>query len=262
MILDDIVRDKRVEVEGLKKYYPLKKIEDKIARGKPAKDFHYAIGEKGGPEAVRIIAEVKKASPSKGVIKDAFMPCDIALQYERTKAAAVSVITESKYFKGDLEYLVAIARNLKIPVLRKDFIFDEYQVFESRGAGSDAILLIAAILDKELLKGLMELAASLGMASLVEVHDEADIEKALSVDAPIIGINNRDLKTFEVDMDTTVKLAPLIPEGRTIVSESGISTHDDIMYLKKAGVSAFLIGEAILRERDMRAKLRELRGAG
>ena len=260
MIIDDIVRDKRIEVEGLKKYYPLKKIEAKIARGKSTADFHEAILMKGGPDAVRIIAEVKKASPSKGVIREDFMPCEIARQFETTRAAAVSVITESKYFKGDLEYLVAIARNLKIPVLRKDFIFDEYQVYESRGAGADAILLIAAILDVPLLKGLIELAQSMGMDSLVEVHDEADIEKALAADATIIGINNRDLKTFEVDMDTTIRLAPLIPEDRTIVSESGISTHADIMYLKKAGVSAFLIGEAILRERDMRAKLRELRG--
>lgn len=260
MILDDIVRDKKIEVEGLKKYYPLKKIEDKIARGKTTADFHEAVAVKGGPDAVRIIAEVKKASPSKGVIRADFMPYEIARQYETTGAAAVSVITESKYFKGDLEYLVAITRNLKIPVLRKDFIFDEYQVYESRGAGADAILLIAAILDKDLLKGLMELASTMGMDSLVEVHDEADIKKALDAGARIIGINNRDLKTFEVDMDTTVRLAPLIPGERTIVSESGINSHADIMYLKKAGASAFLIGEAILRERDMRAKLRELRG--
>jgi len=260
MILDDIVKNKKIEVEQLKKYYPLKKIEDKIAREKPAFDFHHAIAVKGGPDAVRIIAEVKKASPSKGVIKDAFMPCDIALQYERAKAAAVSVITEAKFFKGELEYLVAIARNLKIPVLRKDFIFDEYQVYESRGAGADAILLIASILDPPLLKGLRELAESLGMDALVEVHDEAEVEKAVESGASIIGINNRDLKTFEVDMGTTIKLAPLIPEDRVIVSESGISTHADIMYLKKAGVAAFLIGEAILKERDMRAKLKELLG--
>ncbi len=262
MILDDIVRDKRTDVEGLKKYYPLKKIEDKIARGKPAFDFHFAIAEKGGPEAIRIIAEVKKASPSKGVIRPDFMPYEIARAYEISGAAAVSVVTESKYFMGDLEYLVAIARNLKIPVLRKDFIFDEYQVYESRGAGASALLLIAAILEKELLKGLIELTESLGMSALVETHDEADIEKALGAGARIVGINNRDLKTFEVDMDTTVKLAKLIPSECVIVSESGIGSHADILYLQKAGASAFLIGEAILKERDLRAKMRELRGAG
>ncbi|MFQ5735918.1 MAG: indole-3-glycerol phosphate synthase TrpC [Thermodesulfobacteriota bacterium] len=262
MILDEIVRDKKIEVEGLKKYYPLKKIEDKIARGKTTADFLEAVAFKGGPDAIRIIAEVKRASPSKGIICQNFMPCEIARQYETTKAAAVSVITESKYFKGDLEYLVAITRNLKIPVLRKDFIFDEYQVYESRGAGADAILLIAAILEPALLKGLIELADSMGMDSLVEVHDEAEIEKALGAGARIIGINNRDLQTFEVDMETTVRLAPKIPGGCAIVSESGISSHADILHLKEAGASAFLIGEAILRERDMRAKLRELRGTG
>lgn len=259
MILDDIVRDKRIEVENNKKYLPLEKLKDRISRGKTTADFRWSITPRL-PDDIRIIAEVKRASPSKGVICQNFMPCEIARQYETTKAAAVSVITESKYFKGDLEYLVAIARNLKIPVLRKDFIFDEYQVYESRSAGADAILLIAAILDKGLLKGLMELADSMGMDSLVEVHDEADIEKSLGAGAKIIGINNRDLKTFDVDMETTVRLAPLIPEGCAIVSESGINTHADILYLRKAGASAFLVGEAILKEKDMRAKLRELRG--
>ncbi|MBI5491754.1 MAG: indole-3-glycerol phosphate synthase TrpC [Deltaproteobacteria bacterium] len=258
MILDKILENKRQELEVSKKYASLKFLNDKIARSKPLRDFTGAISTKGGPEAIRIIAEVKKASPSKGVIKADYYPFEIARMYQLNGAVAVSVLTEEKFFKGHIDHLTSIKINLKLPVLRKDFIFDEYQVIESRAAGADAILLIAAIVEQDGLKRLIDLTYSLGMAALVEVHDEDDLKKAAKAGARIIGINNRDLKTFEVDTKTTERLAPLAPKEAVIVSESGISTHQDIVRLKGAGASAFLIGEALMREENIGAKLKEL----
>ncbi len=261
MILDDIVKNKREEVERLKIYKDIEGLKERIREDfRPPRDFHGALAHRSGPKYIRIIAEVKKASPSRGVIREVFMPNDIARVYQANGAAAVSVVTEEKYFQGRLDYLTTIKHNLKIPVLRKDFIFDEYQVYESRAASADAILLIAAILGKEELKGLIELAGSLGMSALVEVHDEKDLEAALGAGAKIIGVNNRDLKTFETDIETTRRLAPLIPKDRILVSESGINTIADILSLREAGVDAFLIGEALMREEDIGKKLKELRG--
>lgn len=258
MILDKILENKRQELEVSKKYNSLKYLNDKIAGGKPVRDFTGAVSTKGGPDAIRIIGEVKKASPSKGVIKPDYYPFEIARMYQLNGAVAVSVLTEEKFFKGHIDHLTSIKTNLKLPVLRKDFIFDEYQVTESRAVGADAILLIAAIVEKDALKGLIDLTYSLGMAALVEVHDEDDMKKAAQAGARIIGINNRDLKTFEVDTKTTERLAPLAPKEAVIVSESGISTHADIVRLKAAGASAFLIGEALMKEENVGAKLKEL----
>lgn len=261
MILDDIVRDKREDVERLKIYKDLEVLKERISQDfRPPRDFAGALAHRGGPAYIRIIAEVKKASPSRGVLREDFLPNDIARVYQANGAAAVSIVTEEKYFQGRLDYLTTIKHNLKIPVLRKDFIFDEYQVYESRAACADAILLIASILKEEDLKGLLELTGSLGMSALVEVHDEKDLEAALGAGARIIGVNNRDLKTFETDLGTTRRLIPLVPKDRILVSESGINTIADIMSLREAGVDAFLIGEALMREEDIGKKLKELRG--
>jgi len=226
----------------------------------PVRDFYGALKEKGGPEAIRIIAEIKKASPSKGVIREDFSPDLIALDYELGGAAAISVLTEEKFFLGSLTFLREVRDVAGLPVLRKDFLLDEYDILESRAAGADAVLLIAAILEEGRLRRLLELARELGMRALVEVHSEAELDTALRTGAEIIGINNRDLSTFRVDLDTTRRLAPLVPEGKVIVSESGIEGRADILSLKEVGVDAFLIGETLMREKDPAEKLRELIG--
>ncbi|MBI5467493.1 MAG: indole-3-glycerol phosphate synthase TrpC [Deltaproteobacteria bacterium] len=263
MMLDEIVQAKKEALEHIKKYSTIDRLKQRIgAEFRNPKDLASALAPREGAAAIRIIAEIKRASPSMGVIKHDFMPAEIARIYEANGAAAVSILTEEKYFKGNIEYLAAIRRNLKIPALRKDFIFDEYQVYESRVYGADAILLIAAILDQSRLVDLMALAKELGMSVLVEVHDEKELERALDTDARVIGINNRDLKTFKTDLNTTVRLIPYVPKDRVLVSESGINTFQDILMLRQHGVEAFLIGEALMREDNMHIgrKLKELRG--
>lgn len=265
MILDDIIKAKEQDIERAKLYFPVERLMQKIAERKPPKDFFSALlpykDKKGNiVDDIRIIGEVKRASPSRGVFKIPFYPFEIAKTYQLNGAVAVSVITEEKFFKGSLEFMVPIAL-LKTPVLRKDFILEPYQVYESRANGADAVLLIAYIL-KDSLKEMIGLTESLGMTALVEVHDEAELRLAVDTGAKVIGINNRDLTTFKTDINTTLRLAPLVPKDRVLVSESGINSHQDIMTLKNAGVSAFLIGEALIREEDIGKKLKELRGLG
>ena len=254
MILDEIVSRKREELEGVKARSPLAEVKARALDSEEARDFRGAISA----DKVNIIAEVKKASPSKGVIRADFDPLRIAVSYEEAGAAAVSVLTESSYFQGSLDYLSLIRGELSIPLLRKDFIFDPYQIFEARSAGADALLLIAACLEAGELRDLAGLTVDIGMHALVEVHSEAELKKAISAGADIIGINNRNLKTFVTDIDTTRRLAALVPEGRVIVSESGINTAEDISSLRDCGAGAFLIGEALVRESDVGGKLREL----
>ncbi|HXI10276.1 MAG TPA: indole-3-glycerol phosphate synthase TrpC [Thermodesulfobacteriota bacterium] len=263
MMLDEIVAAKKEALEHIKKYTTVDKLKQRIGTEfRSPKDLATALAPRDGAGAVRIIAEIKRASPTQGVIKHDFMPAEIARIYEANGAAAISILTEEKYFKGNIEYLAAIRRNLKIPALRKDFIFDEYQVYESRVYGADAILLIAAILDQSLLVDLAALAGELGMSVLLEVHDEKELERALDVDVKVIGINNRDLKTFKTDLNTTVRLIPYVPKDRVLVSESGINSFEDILMLRSHGVDAFLIGEALMKEDNMHIgrKLKELRG--
>lgn len=262
MILDDIVKAKREGLDHIAAYKDtyLEKFKEKIGWIDPPRDFAGALAPQTGPWDIRIIAETKKASPSKGVIREPYYPMVLAHAYQSAGAAAVSVLTEERFFLGSLDQLTSIKANLKIPVLRKDFILEEYQVWESRAAGADAVLLIAAILDDSTLKALVELTVELGMDPLVEVHDEGELDRALKTDARLIGINNRDLKTFTTDINTTVRLAAKVPEDRILVTESGINTMDDVATLRQAGSDAFLIGEALLREEDVAAKLRELRG--
>jgi indole-3-glycerol phosphate synthase len=253
MILDEIVTAKADELTRRKQTMPLARLEERI--GEQKLDFAAAL--KG--DDVRLIAEVKKASPSRGVIDPNLDPIKLAQIYTKNGAAAISVLTEERYFEGSLEHLAAIKEELdKIPLLRKDFIFDPYQVYESRAYGADAVLLIVAILNKSQLAELLSLSHELGMKCLVEVHDEAELERALTSGSQIIGINNRDLKTFAIDLETTKRLRPLIPHDRIVVSESGIRDRGDVQKLRQWGVDAMLIGEALVAADNVAKKVREL----
>jgi indole-3-glycerol phosphate synthase len=257
MILDKIVDDVAGALEKKEKLMPVTEMA-KIAFSQPAPlDFAAALQGK----KIRLITEVKKASPSRGVISHNFNPVEIARVYAANGAAAISVLTEPKHFQGSLDYLrdikIALATN-PVPLLRKDFIFDAYQVFEARAYGADAILLIVAILTPKQLGELLQLSHQLGMMCLVEVHNKIELDIAIKSSAKIIGINNRDLATFHVDLNTTKNLCPLIPSDRIVVSESGISTAEDIAKLREWAVNAALIGEALMSAPDIAAKMKEL----
>jgi indole-3-glycerol phosphate synthase len=256
-ILKEIVEVKQQEIERLKLEVPIIQLERGIKAQKPLLDFAQAL--RG--DTVRIIAEVKKASPSRGVLRPDFDPVALATTYADNGAAAISVLTNADHFQGSIQHLDAVcgvAHPRGVPVLRKDFIFDPYQVYEARAYGADAILLIVAILTPARLRELRELATQLQMQCLVEVHDEEELKAALEAGAEVIGINNRDLRTFKTELEVTERLAPLIPEGKTIVSESGISNRSHIQRIRKAGAHAALIGESLVTAPDMSAKLREL----
>ncbi len=205
---------------------------------------------------------MKKASPSKGVIREDFDPVGIARVYEGAGAACLSVLTESRYFGGALEYLGAIRRAVGLPLLRKDFIIDEYQVYEARAAGADAILLIAACLERRQIEDFLGIARGLGLDVLVESHTYKELDKALLAGASLVGINNRDLATFSVSLQSTLDLLKDIPDDRTVVSESGIRNREDVLMLQKAGVDAVLVGESLMREKDIGKKVKELLGKG
>ncbi|MDO8716278.1 MAG: indole-3-glycerol phosphate synthase TrpC [Dehalococcoidales bacterium] len=257
MILDDIVAAKRIELAAVQRHTSLLQLQRRAQAQSPALDFATSLSG----EDIRLIAEVKKASPSAGIIRADFNPTEIAQIYADNGAAAISVLTETKYFKGNLDYLKDIREALgdrRVPLLRKDFIFDPYQVYESRAYGSDSLLLIVAILTPDKLKNLLALSREIGMEPMVEVHDEAEVKVALDSNARIIGINNRDLKTFKTDLTTTKRLRPLIPEDRIVISESGIKNRNDIANVKQWGVDAVLIGESLMASHDIAAKMREL----
>jgi indole-3-glycerol phosphate synthase len=252
-ILDKTVADKKEEVKRAKIRVPLAVLKERIGE-RQSRNFAGAVRGKG----LKLIAEVKKASPSKGVLCPDFKPVELAQTYERNGAAAISVLTESKYFQGSLEHLTAIREKVNIPLLRKDFIFDEYQLYESAVNGADAILLITALLEKETMESFLELGESLKLDCLVEVHNEEELTRALLAGARIIGINNRDLNTFKTNINTTRRLRMPIPEDTIVVSESGINTSDDIKKIKECKVDAVLVGEALVTARDIPAKMREL----
>jgi indole-3-glycerol phosphate synthase len=252
-ILDKIVADKKRDVAQKKRSVPLSLLKERIARHKPL-DFTAALRGNG----LKLIAEIKKASPSRGLLCPDFKPVEMAQIYAQNGAAAISVLTEVNHFQGSLEYLSAIRDSVSLPLLRKDFIFDEYQIYESAVSGADALLLIAAILSPEQLAELLELSQSLGLACLVEVHDEHEVEKALQSGAEIIGINNRYLKTFKTDIETTRRLRALVPHGKIVVSESGINHGDDVIKLKAWGVNAMLVGEALVTAKDIASMIKEL----
>lgn len=253
-MLNRIVAQKREEVKERKKGMPLSSLEEQIARQEAPLDFALALG--GGH--VRLIAEVKRASPSRGVLCSNFNPVEMAKTYAQGGAAAISVLTDAKHFQGSIDHLRAIKKEVKLPLLRKDFIIDSYQVYQSRAGGADALLLIAAILSQEQLKELLLLSHSLGLKCLVEVHHEGEVERALLSGAEIIGINNRDLNTFTTDLNTTRRLLPLIPAGRIVVSESGIKNRSDVEKLKEWGVNTILVGEALVTASNVRNKMKEL----
>ena len=216
----------------------------------PARDFVGAIRAKHAAGRAAVIAEIKRASPSKGVIRADFHPAEIAASYERAGAACLSVLTDREFFQGAPEYLQAARAACHLPVLRKDFLIDPYQVFEARAMGADAILLIAACLDLAQMRDMEQLAIALGMAVLVEVHDGAELDLALQLQTPLIGINNRNLRTFEVTLQTTLDMRKEVPPDRLLVTESGILKPSDVKTLRDAGVHAFLVGEAFMRADD------------
>ncbi|NTW06868.1 MAG: indole-3-glycerol phosphate synthase TrpC [Syntrophaceae bacterium] len=255
MILDKIVETKKEEVAQSKKEKPLAGLQAAISELQPCRNFKAAIS--GSPSA--IIAEVKCASPSRGRLVENFDPLKIAATYEKNGAAAISVLTDEKYFMGRREYLTQIKTEVKLPLLRKDFIIDPYQIYESRTIGADAVLLIVRSLGARLGE-FIELAGLLGLAALTEVHTAAELEIALAHKADIIGINNRNLDTFVTDINTCKELARSIPAGIVTVAESGIRNRDDIENIMQSGVRVFLIGEALVTSSDIGKKLKEFRG--
>ncbi len=257
MILDDIIANKREELSETKRRCPLSEIKAKAADAGPVRGFEKALA--AGP-GIRLIAEVKKASPSKGVIREDFDPVKIARTYKESGASCLSVLTEQRFFQGKLEYLDAIRKVQDLPLLRKDFIIDEYQIHEARAAGADAILLIAACLERDQLQDYLGIAQRLGLDVLVESHTYKELDKSLLAGATLLGVNNRDLTTFTVSLQTTLDLLKDIPDDRTVVSESGIKTRDDVMKLQLAGVDAILVGESLMREKDVGKKVKELLG--
>ncbi len=256
-ILQKIVEVKRREVERLKVEMPIAELEKRIEAQAPPLNLAGALFG----DSVRIIAEVKKASPSKGILREDFDPQSLAQTYADNGAAAISVLTNADHFQGSIDHLAqvhAVANPQKIPVLRKEFIFDPYQIYEARAFGADAILLIVAMLSPEKLKSLMTLSQKFWMQCLVEVHDEEELKAALNAGAEIVGINNRDLRTFSTDLEVTERLASRIPFGKVVVSESGINNPEHIRRIKSAGAHAALIGEALVTSPDVGAKLGEL----
>ena len=259
-ILDKIVAVKRLDLEQAKAETPRSTLEAQVSTLPSPRSLIGAL-QSGG---VALIAEVKKASPSRGLLAPDFDPVTLARTYAENGAAAISVLTETPHFQGRLEFLREIREDLGSgcpPLLRKDFIFDEYQVWEARAWGADAILLIASILDEDEMRMLRTEAQNLGMDVLVEAHTEGEVKAALSAGASLIGINNRDLATFEVDLDTTRKLRPLVPAEKVVVAESGIFTRDDVAMVAEWGVDAVLVGEGLVKSGDVGAKVRELAAA-
>jgi indole-3-glycerol phosphate synthase len=257
MILDAIIANKKEELSETKRQVPFLDVKTKASHAEPARGFVKSLI---GPGDIRLIAEVKKASPSKGVIRDEFDPVTIAQIYEESGASSLSVLTESRFFQGSLAYLGLIRKAVKLPLLRKDFIIDEYQIHEARAAGADAILLIAACLEKHQIEDYLAIAQQLGLDVLVESHTYKELDRSLRAGAMLVGINNRDLTTFTVSLQTTLDLLNDIPDDRIVVSESGVRTRDDVVKLHQAGVDAVLVGESLMREKDIGRKVKELLG--
>jgi indole-3-glycerol phosphate synthase len=252
-VLDKILAHKLDEVAAQKQQCSLAELEEMIAAVGQPLDFGAALRR----ETVALIAEVKKASPSKGVLIEDFDPVRIATTYAENGAAAISVLTDEQFFQGSLDYLKAIHEAVNIPLLRKEFVIDPYQVVEARAFGASAVLLIVAALSDEQLADLHECIIQLGMTPLVEVHHEDELERALAINAQVIGINNRDLKTFHVDLDVTRRLAKLVPDEVTLVAESGIKNAGDVYTMGQLGAHAALVGESLVKSGDMAASIRD-----
>ncbi|MDR0233780.1 MAG: indole-3-glycerol phosphate synthase TrpC [Zoogloeaceae bacterium] len=246
-ILKKILSTKADEVAAAKGRRSLAEVAEEARNAPPARDFVGALRSRVVRQQAAVIAEIKKASPSKGIIRPDFRPADIAASYAAHGAACLSVLTDVSFFQGALEYLQSARAACDLPLLRKDFIIDPYQIYEARVYGADAILLIAAALSDQAMRDFTALAKELGMAVLVESHDEAELERALLLDTPLMGINNRNLRDFTVSLDNTLSLLGKIPEERIVITESGIFTPEDVRRMQEAGVYAFLVGEAFMR---------------
>ncbi len=257
-VLQRILETKRAEVRAAKAAVPAAEMERRARAAPPARDFVAALRARIDAGRPAIIAESKRASPSKGLLRDPYDPAAIARSYERGGAACLSVLTDREYFQGAPEHLVAARAACALPVLRKDFMIDAYQVYEARAIGADCILLIAAAIDLALMRELENVAVDLGMAVLVEVHDGAELERALALRTPLVGVNNRDLRTFKTRLETTLELQARIGAPRVVISESGIARMQDVLRLWRQGVRAYLVGEALMRAPDPGNALSEL----
>jgi len=249
-ILNKILETKRLEVNAAKAATPLNELRAIAGNAGPTRDFTDAIRQRVAKKQPAVIAEIKKASPSKGIIRPDFHPADIAASYERGGAACLSVLTDQQYFQGSPQYLQQARTACSLPVLRKDFMIDPYQIYESRAMGADCILLIVAALELTQMQELEAVAHELNMAVLVESHDANELDLALQLKTPLIGINNRNLRTFDVTLDTTLNLLAGIPDDRMVITESGIFAADDVALMQDNNVNAFLVGEAFMRQPD------------
>ena len=257
MILNEILIQKRKEVEELKSRYPLKRLEEAVSarNGSGHRDFRKAISD---PHRINLIAELKKASPSEGILRENFQPLRLAALFEYGGAAALSILTETRFFKGRPTYLKTVRQVTHIPILRKDFILDEYQLYETKLLEADAVLLISSLLTDEELTKFTSRSEELGLEAVIEVHTEDDLKKAVSAGAKIIGINNRSLQTLQVDVNRAERLLPHLPKNVTVVIESGFKNHEEIMKYKSFGINAFLVGTSLMKAEDIVAKLQEL----
>ena len=258
-ILDEIVAFKRVEIEETRSHRPLEAIIDCLASAPPVRDFVEAL-RPGDPATMKMIAEVKRASPSARLIRDDFDAVEIARTYQEHGASCISCLTDEKYFQGKLEYLTAIRESVDLPVLRKDFILDRYQIAEARAAGADCVLLIAECLDDRELPDLFEYARELGMNCLVELYEPENLPRVTALNPPLIGVNNRNLKLMKTDLSHSISLLDQIPEGCIFVSESGIHQRADVLRLEEAGIYAMLVGETLMKSANIASKVHELLG--
>lgn len=257
-ILDKIVAVKREEVAASMRQKPLAVVRADAQSRVLTRDFEAALRAKIAAGQSAVIAEIKKASPSKGVLRDNFIAADIAQSYAEFGAACLSVLTDQQFFQGSVDYLKQARASCELPVLRKDFMIDDYQIYEARAMGADAILLIAACLDDAQMADMEAVARSLDMAVLVEVHDKVELERALNLKTKLVGINNRNLKTFEVSLQTTLDMLPDVPADRLLITESGIQSPDDVVRMRNAKVHAFLVGEAFMRANEPGEALAQL----
>ena len=257
MILNDILIYKRKEVEELKLRYPLKRLQEAVStrNGAQHRDFRKAISD---TRRINLIAEIKKSSPSEGILRDNFQPLRLAALMEYGGAAAISILTETHFFKGRPSYLKTVRQVIQIPILRKDFILDEYQLYESKLLEADAVLLIASVLTEEELRRFLSRSREIGLEVLVEIHTEEDLKKAVGAGAEILGINNRNLQTLEVDVHRAERILHHVPKQATVVIESGFKDHEEILKYKSLGVHAFLVGTSLMKSPDVIAKVQEL----
>lgn len=255
MVLGKIVEKRKAAIEKKKGRFPLSEMKRRAEQGPPPRNLMQPFSREN---ALALFAEIKFASPSAGIIKGCGDPVQIAMEYESAGASAISVLTEPSYFKGELSHLSSVRQRTSVPVLQKDFIVEPYQIYEGRAAGADGMLLIAALLEKEALKDLVGLVQSLRMVPLVEIHDEDDLEKIRDLSLPLLGINNRDLRTLEVDLETTFRLRKKIPLETKVISESGIRSPEDLRKIRTAPVDGVLVGELLMRSADPAAMIQEL----